>query len=135
MVDPENTNLYVELGGVVIAKGTTLTQAPERGFSFSLQDQSKQQRNEFGHEYVDELPFKKSVSFSYRALQYVDVKTLERMFRRNGVRTPVLFVFDEAEDCFDKDHFIVWGKFQRTLTHKHNINTIFDEDLAVQEIL
>lgn len=135
IVDPQNANLFVELGGVVLAKATTLSQQPEKGFSFTIADQSIQMRNLFGHEYVDEYPLIKSVSISYKALQYVDVKILERMFRRNGVSTPVLAVLDEAADCFDKDHFIVWGKFQKSLTHRQENFTLFNEDLRINEIL
>ena len=135
IVDTANTNLHIEIGGLIIAEATVLTQAPERGFTHNVTDQSKQIRNDFGNEYVDELPFLKTISFSYKVLQYVDVKTLEAMFRTNGVRIPVMVVIDENEDCFDKDHFVVYGKFQRTLSHKQVNFTLFDEDLTIREIL
>jgi hypothetical protein len=134
-IDPQNPNLYVELGGVVLAKATVLTQPPEKGFTFDVVDQSKQQRNTFGHEYVDEYPLLKSVGISYKVLQYADVKTLDRMFRRNGVKIPVMVVIDEAEDCFDKDHYIVWGKFQNNLSTTQEINLLFNTDLRITEIL
>lgn len=133
IVDPANSNLYIELGKIILTKATQLLDEPERGFTYTLEDQSKRIQTEYGNQYVDVLPSVQSLSFNYAALQYEDVLTLEEMFRRNGSNIPITVVIDPLEECFDKDHFLIYGYFESRLVHKQIIHRLFTQDLTITE--
>lgn len=133
IVDSANSNLFVQVGKIILTKATQLQDDPERGFSYTLEDQSKRIETEFGNQYVDVLPFRQKLSFNYAALQYADVVTLEQMYRRNGSKIPITVVLDPLAECFDKDHFLVYGYFENRITHKQIIHQLFTEDLTITE--
>lgn len=135
IVDPKNPSLYVEMGGLVIAKATQLTDPVANGFTWTNRDTSNRTRTNFGNEYTDQRPIFRELGVSYEAMLYDDIKTLDRMFKRNGVRIPVTVVLDGEELCFDKDHFLIYSKFQNQLEHSHISYKLFNQDLAFQEIL
>lgn len=130
--DPANANLFVDLGVVVLGKSIDI-QEPENGFTFGLTDQSKTQRTPFGHEYTDAYPMVSSIEFSYSLMEYGDIQTLENAFRTNGNQTPVFVTFDSDETVFDKDHFALYGKFQKGFGSEHIIYNLFSSDIRIVE--
>jgi hypothetical protein len=133
IVDPANSNLFVQVGKIILTKATQLQDEPERGFAYELEDQTKRIKTEYGNQYVDVLPLIQRLSFNYAALQYSDVLTLERMFRRNGSKIPITVAIDPLEVCFDKDHFLIYGYFEQKMRHNQINHQLFKEDLAIEE--
>ena len=135
IVDPKNQYLFVELGGLVLAKATQLTDPVANGFTFGQIDNSVRVSNNFGNEYTDVQIVLKTMGVNYQAMLYDDIKVLDRMFKRNGVHTPVTVVLDGEEQCFDKDHFLIYSKFQNNLEHTHLSFKLFNQGLSFVEIL
>lgn len=135
IVDPANANLYVELGKIVLGKGTQLTYMPANAFEHQVMDQSKTQENDYGHRYTDIYPPRKSFSIEYQALPYTDVKTLEQAYRRNGKTTPVLLAMDPTAEFYDKDHFLLYCFFDSDLGQKHVINGNFSQGFKFLEAM
>lgn len=135
IVDPRNQYLFIEIGNIVLANATQLTDPVANGFSFGQIDTSTRVRNNFGNEYVDQQIVLKSLGVNYQAMLYDDIVTLDRMFKRNGVHTPVTVVLDPDDVCFDKDHFLIYSKFQNNFEQTHLNFNLFNQDLTFQEIL
>ncbi len=133
VVDPKNTDLYVELGMVWIGENNTFSE-PENGFVFNVTDNSIVSRTQFGHEYVDEYPLITTLEFSYNYLRYSVVQALENAFRSNGSKKPVMIVFDETETVFDKDHFLIYGKMDKTFSLKHISYDMFSGGIKITEL-
>lgn len=132
--DPGNPHDFVELGVLWLGKGLEIDNA-QNGFTFGIQDRSKVSLTDFGHTYVDQYPQLTTLDFSYEYLEYTAIQTLENAFRTNGVSRPVLVVLDESESVFDKDHFVVYGKFKNRFQLKHvNYNLLNVEGIGVVEL-
>jgi len=132
--DPGNGYGFVELGVVWLGKGLDIPSA-QNGFKFSLTDTSRQIANDFGHKYVDELPLRATVQFSYTNVDYEDIQTLENAFRENGVRKPVMVVLDPLETVFDANHFLVYGKFSPSSDLSHvNYDVLSVDGITVEEL-
>lgn len=134
IVDPSNPDLYVEIGTLMLGNATVLTRCIDSGFTFDLEDNSKVQENNYGHQYVDEYPTLKTLSFSYNILSYVDVQTLDNMFRRVGARVPVYVALDSQEQAFDKDAYSIYGRLEKKLAQGHIVHNYFKTSLVVREI-
>lgn len=133
IVDPQNPNLFIEIGNIALAKATQLTQGPEIGFKYSLTDRSNVEATPYGHEYVDVLPQLSGFSFSFAVMLYSDIETLMSIYRRTGTTKTVAIAFDPTEDLFDKDKFFLWGKFRGNFAPDHEVRDLFDYDLSFEE--
>lgn len=132
--DPGNPNGFVELGVVWLGKGLPL-EATQNGFKFSLLDPSNVTTTDFGHTYVDEYPLLSTLDFTYQYLDYEVVQALENAFRANGTKLPVLVVLDVEESVFNKNHFLVYGKFKNAFGLQHYIYNILNPDsLTITEL-
>lgn len=132
--DPGNANGFLELGMVWLGKSLSIDNA-QNGFKYKLVDRSKVQFTDFGHQYVDEYPQIASLEFNYQFLEYETVQTLENAFRRNGNREPVMIVLDAEETVFDKDHLLIYGKFENSFGLQHvNYNLLNVDGITVTEL-
>jgi hypothetical protein len=132
--DPGNADGFVELGVVWLGKAIDIENA-QNGFNFDLVDKSTISTTDFGHQYVDEYPLIASIDFKYQYLDYSTIQILENAYRNNGTKLPVLLVLDETETVFDKDHFLVYGKFKNKFGLSHVRYNIFNVDgLTITEI-
>ena len=131
--DPANPLLFIELGMIWIGENNQFDE-PENGFTFSIQDLSIVSRTDFGHEYVDEYPQLNSLDFNYAYIQYPTLQSLENSFRQNGTRKPVLVVFDETEIAFNNNHFLIYGKMQKSFDVKHVFFQSFSGGLKITEL-
>lgn len=125
--DPTNPYDYIEIGMVWLGLSIDIDNA-QNGFKYQLEDTSIINRNDFGHEYVDEYPTIATLDISYQYLDYDVIKVLEETFRRNGTRKPVIFIADETDDIFDKDHFLLYGKMGKSFGMGHVMFKIFNQD-------
>lgn len=133
IVDPENPFLYVELGTVILGKKAELTRCPDTGFEFKVEDQSKIESNQYGHEYVDEYPLQRSLSIAMNILDVDQQEQLEDIFTEVGVRTPVLIVLDAQEALFDKDRFTIYGRFQKAFSFNNIVRDYFGSSFTITE--
>ncbi len=132
--DASNPDGYVELGMVWLGKGIAIENA-QNGFEFSVVDRSKTITTEYGHSYTDEYPLLQSLQFSYANLEYDTVEILDNVFRQNGNKKPVLMVLDPVEDVYDKDHFVIYGKFQNDFGTSHVSYNVFNiKSLTIVEL-
>lgn len=132
--DPSNTLGFVELGLAWIGKALAIENA-QNGFVWDLIDQSNSTKTEFGHVYDDEYPILQSIEFKYQFIDYDTIQILENAYRLNGSTNPVLVVIDQDEDVFDKDHFMVYGKFKPKFGLAHVRYNIFNTDgISVMEL-
>jgi hypothetical protein len=131
--DPQNPYLFVELGMVWIGENVAFNE-PENGFKYTLVDPSHVSITDFGHEYVDEYPLSATLEFKYAFISYPTMQALENAFRTNGTKKPVLVVFDQAETVFNKDQFLIYGKFDKTHLTTHISYDIFSGTVKIKEL-
>lgn len=135
IVDPENYNLYVELGTIVLGKYELLNRCADNGFELIIDDGTKTFTNEYGNTYVDTYPFIKEINFNFNLLTYDQQKVLENTYRFVGTSSPILVALDTQEELFDKDHFLVYGRFQDKLNFKHLVKSYFSSGIKIRESL
>jgi hypothetical protein len=131
--DAQNPYQFVELGMVWIGENVAFNE-PENGFKFTLTDPSHVSATDFGHEYVDEYPLIASLEFKYNYIGYSTQQLLENAFRTNGTKKPVLVVFDQAQTVFNKDQFLIYGKFDKTHLTTHISYDIFSGTIKIKEL-
>lgn len=132
IVDPTNTNLYVNLGVCFFGLKDTIRNA-DNGYTWDLMDGSIRSRTPYGQEYVDEYPVLKSISFSMNNLDYEDVLTLNDIYRTVGSKNNVYFELYDNLAGFDKDFFCIYGKFDSSLGFQHVNYKIFNGSLTITE--
>lgn len=135
MVDTENINLSVELGVVFLSEAKILERNLEKGFTFNRRDTSRVRTNQFGNSYTDELPFIKSMVFDLALFPKEDLALLEDVYRDVGVKKPLVVAVDPTEVVFDKDRFLIYGKFTRQLSAKHVFSKYFDSSFRILETM
>lgn len=133
VTDVGNANDFVEVGIVVIGQSLEL-QEPENGFGFQTIDQSKTQVNDYGHVYVDEYPNLRSIDIDFAYMNYDDIKTLQESYNRVGTKRPVLLALDPDESVFDKDHFLIYGKYASSQELTHVMHKLFDSGITIVEL-
>jgi hypothetical protein len=133
--DPKNTDLFVELGTIFLGKATQLSKVPDNGFTFTQEDRSLMTENEYGHQYIDVYPIRKSITFNYSVLPYSDIATLDTLFRRVGIHTPIMMTMDPLETQFDKDQFTLYGRFDKKYIQQHQTVNFYKTDLSLVETL
>ncbi len=134
VVDPENANLYVELGTVMLGKARDIGRCPDNGFELKLIDQSKEDKNSYGNTYTDIYPHTKNLNLAFNILDYDVKKSIEECFKLVGIRTPILVMIDPSETLFDKDDLLLYGKFDKDVSFKHIIRNYFSSGLNIKEV-
>jgi hypothetical protein len=133
IVDPQNFNLFVNLGVMVLGKDIGL-QPPENGFTFGLTDTSVVTKTAYGHEYVDQYPTTAQMVFNYAYMSYTDSQKLDLSYRRNGIKTPVFVALDDTSSVFAKDHLAIYGKFSAGLLLTQIFRNIISSSVSISEI-
>jgi hypothetical protein len=133
--DPGNAYGYIEIPKIILSKSTQLSQAPEIGFSDTLEDQSKTDETAYGHRYADLYPTRRSMEFSYSAMTSDDIETLQRIYARVGKVTPIAVALDPTETLFDKDRFFLYGYLNSSFKAGHRFYSFFDSGLSIEEAL
>lgn len=133
IIDPDNSNLYVEIGTIVLGLAKQLTQNPETGFEFSVNDQSKRFENDFGNQYNDLYPVRNRLKFDYKWLSDDDILILEGIFRNVGNSQVITVSIDTTEELFDKERFLIYGKIVGDFREKNSFYNFFDTDLEILE--
>jgi hypothetical protein len=133
IVDPANANLYVNLGVVVLGKSEAIAN-PDNGFTYTLEDNSRIQTTDYGHEYVDEYPTVAELEIEFSVLDYDDAVLIDNAYRINGTRKPVFVTMDNAGTVYNKDHIALYGKFQKSVGLEHRNYDLFQGSLTIKEI-
>lgn len=133
IVDPTNTNLYVEIPKVFLCKATQLTQMPSIGFEVERVDRSKKIETEYGHRYSDIYPELRRIRFAYPALSAADVATLEAVWQRVRSVVPVFVALDPLATLYDKDRFVLHGYLNDELKFTNSFYTYFDSRIVFEE--
>lgn len=134
IVDSENANQYVELGKVILGLAVDIGRCPDNGFELKLLDQSKKETNNYGNEYVDIYPIKRSINFNFNILDYTVKKNIEAVYNASGTRYPIFVMLDPTETLFDKDDFSFYGKFDKDVSFKHIVRNYFNSSLQIVEV-
>lgn len=124
--DPANTNLYVEVSKIVLSGATQLSRVPQNGFNYFSEDQSVVENTNYGHQYADLYPVKKTMQFSYGGLSAADIQTLDSIYKRVGETIPIVVAMDATGTTFNKNLFLVYGVFKGAMNPTHHIGTYFD---------
>lgn len=132
ITDASNPWGYIEVGQVWLGKALSIENA-ENGFKFNLDDKTKVTKTDYGHNYSDELPIFASVEVSYSYIEYEVAQLLEKAFRRNGSKHPVLLALDPEETVFNKDHFVIYGTLPPRHTYQHRFNQYGNVSLVIEE--
>jgi len=134
--DPTNTDLFVELNCVYLSDARVLTQPPEIGLKDIINDKSKKNTNEYGHEYWDRYPLRKSAAFGYKIIDETDRQSLKEMFKLVGNHTPIVVVFDQLETVFgDKEEFMIYGRIDGKWDASQVFLTYFDLGFTILEAI
>lgn len=134
IVDSENPNLQVEIGKIILGKGTVV-QGPENGIVMKSMDLSKVTSTPYGHRYVDIYPQQRSFEMSFAVMDLDDVNTLYGIYQRLGNFTPFLICLDTQADLFDKDKFMLYGYFNGDFVESQKVTRYFDMKLSVLEAM
>lgn len=134
IVDPANSNLYVQLDCCWIGEDLGMSQPPSIGFEDVIRDQSKVTDNEFGHEYWDEYPQRRVLNLSWGALSETDKNILRNLFISNGNSEPIIAAFDTGETIFsDMNQHLIYGRLRGNYKGKHVFSNFFDAQFKILE--
>jgi len=134
ITDAGNPYNYIELGKLWLGNSLSVENA-QNGFKWVDTDLTQTVENEFGHSYEDEYPVSSQLTLAYQYLTYTDIQTLQNAWRTNGKHIPVLCVLDPAEQVFDKDHFLIYGKMVPTFPLTHvNYNLLNIDGITIKEL-
>lgn len=133
MVDPKNNNLFLELGTVVLGRGTKLLRSPRQGFKFKKRDSSRKQQNESGNTFFDKRPKIQSLEFNFKLMVKEDTDTFEEIYDRVGTTTPLVVVLDPLEVDYSRNKFMVYGHFTKQLEFAHGFRTNFNSGFRIEE--
>jgi hypothetical protein len=124
--DPANANLYVEISKIILSGATQLSRVPQNGHNYFIEDQSVIEKTAYGHEYADLYPVKKTLQFMYGGLTYADIQALDAIYKRVGMSIPIVVAMDATGTTFNKNQFLIYGKFGEVFNPTHHIATYFD---------
>lgn len=133
IIDPQNSNGFVELPLVVLGFGISFTRDLSNGFKFKKRDFSVVRRNQFGNSYSDKRPKVKRMEWNYSLMPFEDIQVLNQIYERVGKTEPVMISFDSIEKNFDKDFFLLFGKFTTQMELQHRTRTFFNVSLKLEE--
>lgn len=131
--DPANPNLYVSLGVVVLGKYEQVTN-PDNGFQYSLNDLSVVTSNRYGNSFLDKYPLQAELQLSFNNMDYEDSELFQRIYRSNGITTPVFVVVDPTQAKFNQDDFTIYGKFVSSYGLTHVVSDLFNSQISITEI-
>jgi hypothetical protein len=135
IVDPQNTDGYVELGKIYLGKKLALTRVLDNGYEYKIKDQSKYISNDYGHEYVDIYPIIQELKINYNIINYDNIDILENAYRKNRGYIPVIACMDTQESMYDKDSFFIYGRLQKDFTAKQIVMNYFTTGFTITEVL
>jgi len=134
--DTASATGFVEIGMIYLTKAITLTQSPDIGFSYRLNDTSKQRTTEFNQTYVDVRPLVKEFEFLHSNLSEADFETLQDFYNEVGNTIPIVVSVDSDESLFnDKERFIIYGYMGAGQESKHLQVDFFTTPLRVTETM
>lgn len=134
--DPSSALGYFETHKIFLGKATQLTQLPSIGIRLSEQDQSTVDSNDYGHEYSDTYPKRRSWEFSYRLLTETDKGTLRDIYHRCGKTKPIFFCLDATQEFFqDKDELILYSYLDNDYEASQIAFTYFDTTIQLREAI
>jgi hypothetical protein len=131
--DSGNPFGHIELSQIILSKATVLSQGPNKGFGYSVEDQSESSETPFGHVYNDIYPNRKELDFEYTAMTLADMELLANIYDRVGNVKSIAVALDTGEDKFDKDRFFVYGKLKGSVDVKHLTFSFFGMPWGVEE--
>jgi hypothetical protein len=135
LADASSTYAYVEIGKIVLAKATQLTQLPQLGFTESVSDPSLIDVTPYGQVYADVYPKRRAVKFSYEYITQADYQSLVTLYRTLGTTTPITVALDADASMFDKDRFLFYGRLTGALEASNPFTTFFNTGFSVEEWL
>lgn len=133
MTDTTNPFGYLEAHKLFLGKKIALTKVPQSGLQIIHEDQSIKDRTMFGHEYVDVLPITKQLNFLTRFLDKTNHEELFKSFIRVGNVNPIFVEIDAQEEVFEKDRFVLYGKYEGPLQGAHVVRDLVDFPLRIVE--
>lgn len=131
--DPQNANLYVNLGVVVLGLADQILTRTSNGFSFSFKDYSKSQSTDFGQFYTDSYPKLKAMSLNFDALDLAETTALIDLFSRVGNSQNIFVSLDPAETILTEGEFWIYGRLSSALGLNHQVKDIFTSGLEIVE--
>jgi hypothetical protein len=134
IVDSQNPNLQVEIGKIILGKGTVV-QGPENGIVMKSNDLSKVVVTPYGHKYADIYPQQRSVEMAFSVMDLSDVETLYSIYQRCGNFIPITICLDTQAEIFDKDKFLIYGYFEGDFVETQKINRYFDVKIKLVEAM
>lgn len=135
IVDTKNPYLYVEVPKIILTKATQLTQMPQLGFGYTMEDRSQVSKTPYGHSFADLYPSLRKLAFEYSILSEADLKTLGQIYERLGQSFPLAVSLDSTGTMFDKDRFFIYGRFANDFQAKQIFTTYFDSTMVIEEII
>lgn len=134
IVDSQNAYGYIELGTIMLGKSRDIGRCPDNGFTLGIIDQTKIDKNAYGNVYADLYPIKKTLSFDFNIIDYDTKKSIEESYTLAGVHTPILVSLDPNETLFDKDDFLIYGKYDKDIQYKHVVRSYFSTGIQIEEV-
>lgn len=135
ITDPNNAYGYIEMPKIVLGKATQLLRCPDVAFSWEYADKSQVKTTDYGHAYADVYPTLSNLDITYKFMTDPDLETLRASFMLVGKSTPVFCALDTAEEIFDKDRFVVYGRIDGNIKSKHIAKGLFDSAVSITEVI
>lgn len=133
IVDPENANLYVSLGTVVLGQADDVLVVVENGFQFGINDATTRSRTLYGQGYFDVYPQMKSLQLRFDLMELAESERLIEMFAAVGKSRPVYIELDPLEKALSKE-FWIYGTVANDVGLGHVSLAYFGSSLQIEEI-
>lgn len=133
IVDPQNVNLYVNLGVVVLGLSDQILTSTSNGFSFSVRDMSRVQQTDFGQRYTDIFPKIRSLNLKFDVMELSEVEAILNFFETVGVSQTIFVHLDPAEAIFTNGQFQLYGKLDSDVSINHQVTDVFNSGLSITE--
>lgn len=135
IIDPQNTDLYVEIPLVVLAySNQSISQSPEVGFKESIKDTSSAFMSTYGDEYFDVYPNVNMISYQWAHLTEAAKKEFRLIYERVGKVTPITVVLDDQEALFaDVEEHFHYGRISGDYVASQSALTYYNFSLSLVE--
>lgn len=135
--DPKNALLFVSAGVLFLANSTQFSDpsTPNIGFTTIHRDQTRKQRNEFGHEFADTYPNRTNRDYKFSNISNADSVLFEEIFKKNGNRISMGVALDTPSDLFDVNRFFIYGKYRGNFKMPQVFNNFWNVTLPIEETM
>ena len=133
ITDTTNPDGFLEVPKMFLGRKIQISKVPQTGFQMTQSDLSRTDTSLFGHEFKDVFPIRKGFNFNLIHMTKAQAEELFKSFIRSGNVLPVVIEVDAQEALFDKDRFLMYGRYLPQLQSQHLIREFLNHNISFLE--